>query len=67
MVGPHDVRHPRAVGKRLVHPTAGALRFEVVSLPSNDDPALKLAIYTPVAPGAPGAPVTGRSARRTPG
>jgi hypothetical protein len=30
------------------HPTKGVLRFEHTSFQANDDPALKLVIYTPV-------------------
>ncbi|WP_349254028.1 hypothetical protein [Bradyrhizobium sp. CB1717] len=30
------------------HPTLGVLHFEHTSVQANDDPALKLVIYTPV-------------------
>ena len=44
----HDVR-PVATGhKLLLHPDKGPLRFEHASFQANDDPALKLVIYTPV-------------------
>jgi hypothetical protein len=39
---------PRAGRKRLSHPKKGALSFEYVTFQANDDPALKLVIYTPV-------------------
>ena len=41
----HDVRDVSAGRKQLKR---GALRFEYVSFQANDDPALKLVIYTPV-------------------
>jgi transcriptional regulator with XRE-family HTH domain len=44
----HDIRGGAAGRKRLSHPRKGALRFEYVSFQANDDPALKLVIYTPV-------------------
>jgi len=34
--------------KLLNHPRKGLLRFEYASFQANDDPALKLVIYTPV-------------------
>jgi len=45
----HDVRSPTAGRKRLFHPTKGMLTFEYATFQANDDPALKLAIYTAVA------------------
>lgn len=44
----HDIRVGRAGRKRLSHPSRGELRFEYATFQSNDDPALKLVIYTPV-------------------
>jgi hypothetical protein len=32
----------------LSHPKKGSLRFEYATFQANDDPALKLVIYTPV-------------------
>ena len=34
--------------KTMHHPTKGVLHFEHTSFQANDDPALKLIIYTPV-------------------
>ncbi len=45
----HDVRDVAAGQKSLHHPSKGRLRFQYASFQSNDDPALKLVIYTPVA------------------
>lgn len=44
----HDVRGPTAGEKILHHPTKGARRFEHASFQANDDPALRLVIYTAV-------------------
>jgi transcriptional regulator with XRE-family HTH domain len=44
----HDVRNIAAGQKLLNHPTRGALRFEYASFQANDDPALKLVVYTPL-------------------
>ena len=44
----HDIRSIAAGEKVLSHPKKGELRFEHSSFQSNDDPALKLVIYTPV-------------------
>ncbi len=44
----HDVRSIGAGRKLLHHAKAGLLRFEYATFQANDDPALKLAIYTPV-------------------
>lgn len=44
----HDVRGAAAGRKSLKHPKKGVLRFQHVSFQANDDPALKLVIYTPV-------------------
>jgi transcriptional regulator with XRE-family HTH domain len=44
----HDIRGVSAGRKVLRHPNKGALRFEYATFQANDDPALKLAIYTPV-------------------
>ena len=43
----HDIRGVSSGQKLLSHPTKGALRFLYASFQANDDPALKLAIYTP--------------------
>jgi transcriptional regulator with XRE-family HTH domain len=42
----HDVQSGRAGRKLLHHPIKGPLCFEYSTFQSNDDPALKLAIYT---------------------
>lgn len=44
----HDIRSLGSGRKRLNHPTRGVLHFEYATFQCNDDPALKLAIYTPV-------------------
>lgn len=44
----HDVRGPAAGVKVLKHPKKGILRFAHASFQANDDPSLKLVIYTPV-------------------
>lgn len=44
----HDIRNTVAGRKDLVHPKKGAMRLEYVTFQSNDDPALKLAIYSAV-------------------
>lgn len=44
----HDIGSVMAGSKRLNHPKLGALAFEYVTFQSNDDPALKLVVYTPV-------------------
>lgn len=44
----HDVRNVATGRKQLHHPRKGLLRFDYASFQVNDDPALKLAIYTPV-------------------
>jgi transcriptional regulator with XRE-family HTH domain len=44
----HEVRGTSSGRKRLSHPAKGALQFEYSSFQANDDPALKLVIYTPV-------------------
>ncbi|MBS0639158.1 MAG: helix-turn-helix domain-containing protein [Proteobacteria bacterium] len=46
----HDVRGTGSGRKHLHHPTRGALCFEYATFQANDDPALKLALYTEVAP-----------------
>jgi hypothetical protein len=48
--GAHDVRGTSSGRKLLHHPKQGALHFEYASFQANDDPALKLIIYTPVEP-----------------
>ena len=44
----HDIRATAAGIKRLHHPKKGTLSFEHASFQSNDDPSLKIVIYTPV-------------------
>ncbi len=44
----HDVRRPVSGRKTLHHPTRGVIVFEHASFQANDDPGLKLVIYTPV-------------------
>ena len=46
--GRHDIRAAASGEKRMNHPKKGLLRFEHASFQANDDPALKLVIYTPV-------------------
>lgn len=43
----HEVRLAQAGRKRLRHPRQGALSLVYATFQSNDDPALKLAIYAP--------------------
>jgi transcriptional regulator with XRE-family HTH domain len=45
----HDVRRPASGRKTLHHPTKGVIAFDHASFQANDDPGLKLVIYTPVA------------------
>ncbi len=42
----HDLRETSAGQKRLTHPRKGALRLQYTSFQANDDPSLKLVIYT---------------------
>lgn len=42
----HDIRSGGSGQKLLSHPEKGLLHFEYATFQSNDDPALKLAIYT---------------------
>jgi transcriptional regulator with XRE-family HTH domain len=44
----HDIKGSAAGLKTITHPKKGALRFEHASFQANDDPALRLIIYTPV-------------------
>ncbi|RDV00847.1 helix-turn-helix transcriptional regulator [Trinickia dinghuensis] len=44
----HDVRSGASGQKVLEHPKRGTQRYEYATFQANDDPALKLAIYTPV-------------------
>ncbi len=44
----HDIKSVVGGQKLLHHPSKGLLRFEHASFQANDDPALKLVIYTPV-------------------
>jgi len=48
--GAHEVRGTASGRKLLHHPRKGAQHYDYASFQSNDDPALKLVIYTPVAP-----------------
>jgi transcriptional regulator with XRE-family HTH domain len=48
--GAHEVRGTASGRKLLYHPKKGALHYEYASFQANDDPALKLVIYTQVAP-----------------
>jgi transcriptional regulator with XRE-family HTH domain len=48
--GAHEVRGTASGRKLLHHPRKGALHYEYASFQANDDPSLKLVIYTPVAP-----------------
>jgi hypothetical protein len=43
----HDIRRSMAGQKVFYYPDRGPLRFEYVTFQANDDPALKLAVYTP--------------------
>lgn len=44
----HDVSGVAAGQKLISHPKKGRLRLEYASFQANDDPALKLVVYTPV-------------------
>jgi transcriptional regulator with XRE-family HTH domain len=44
----HDIRHPVSGRKTLHHPDKGVIVFDHASFQANDDPGLKLVIYTPV-------------------
>ena len=46
--GAHDIRNVPAGQKCLIHPVKGAQRFAYATFQSNDDPALRLVIYTPL-------------------
>jgi transcriptional regulator with XRE-family HTH domain len=46
--GAHDIKSVAGGRKVMNHPKKGQLRFEHASFQANDDPALKLVIYTPV-------------------
>lgn len=43
----HDLAAGAGVEKLLYHPRKGPLRFETATFQANEDPALRLAIYTP--------------------
>ena len=43
----HDIKNVAGGTKQVEHPKKGKLRFEHASFQANDDPALKLVIYTP--------------------
>lgn len=42
----HDIGAPVSGRKALRHPTLGTLRYDYATFQANDDPALKLALYT---------------------
>lgn len=44
----HEIRERAAGEKLLMHPENGPMCFEHMSFQSNDEPGLRLAIYTPV-------------------
>ncbi len=44
----HDIQSGGVGRKVLNHPEKGLLRFDYATFQANDDPALKLALYTPV-------------------
>ncbi|PKP67791.1 MAG: transcriptional regulator [Alphaproteobacteria bacterium HGW-Alphaproteobacteria-5] len=44
----HDIREVAAGRKELSHPKLGSLRFDYASFQANDEPGLKLVVYTPV-------------------
>lgn len=46
--GAHDIRAGGAGRKLLAHPSKGEQAFEYATFQANENPALKLAIYTPV-------------------
>jgi transcriptional regulator with XRE-family HTH domain len=46
--GRHDLRGPVSGRKTLHHPQRGVISFDHASFQANDDPGLKLVIYTPV-------------------
>ena len=43
----HDIRNVAAGRKELSHPKLGTLRFDYASFQANDEPGLKLVVYTP--------------------
>ena len=47
-LGAHEVHGTLSGRKTMTHPTKGVLHLEHTSFQANDDPALKLVIYTPV-------------------
>jgi transcriptional regulator with XRE-family HTH domain len=56
----HDIRSTVAGQKALTHPTKGVLRLEYASFQANDDPALKLVIYTSAPDAPPRKPVASK-------
>ena len=44
----HDIRGPANGLKQLKHPKLGLLRFEHASFQANEDPSLRLVLYSPV-------------------
>ncbi|MBC7101809.1 MAG: hypothetical protein H5U13_01085 [Parvibaculum sp.] len=53
----HDIRNVAAGRKELSHPKLGTLRFDHASFQANDEPGLKLVVYTPVWGGSPHPPL----------
>ena len=43
----HDLRRPSSGRKTLHHPARGVIAFDHISFQANDEPGLKLVIYTP--------------------
>ena len=63
----HEVGSGAGAGEKvLVHPGKGSLRYAYATFQANDDPALRLAIYTPVQP-ATDSTVAGRLGSRSSG
>jgi transcriptional regulator with XRE-family HTH domain len=56
----HDIRSTVAGQKALSHPTKGKMRLEYASFQANDDPGLKLVIYTSAVDGPPRKPVASK-------
>ncbi|WP_369723411.1 helix-turn-helix transcriptional regulator [Bradyrhizobium sp. LLZ17] len=62
--GAHEVHSTLSGRKTMSHPTKGVLHFEHTSFQANDDPALKLVIYTPVKGEGSAAHVVGSSIKQ---
>lgn len=56
----HDIRSTVGGQKALSHPTKGALNLSYASFQANDDPGLKLVIYTSAPDACPRKPVASR-------